>query len=94
MVSSSALTDENVSLVLDKLKDRYENKKNLINFRVAPIFAIPTIFKASAVALKRILVNLNTPLSALKVLGWPVDKWDDLLIFHTVSLFDINTKRQ
>ena len=60
---------------------------------MAAIFAIQPMLKASAVDLKRIIVSLNTPLSALKVSGQPADTWDDLLIFHTVSLFDSDTKK-
>ena len=73
---------------------RYENKKRLINSHIAAIFAIPPMVTVSAVDLKKILVNLKTPLAALKVLGRPVDTWDDWLIFHTISLFDNDTKRQ
>ena len=94
LVSSYALTDENFQLVWDKLKNRYENKKRLINSHVAVNFAIPPMVKASAVDLKKILVSLNTPLAALRVLGRPVDTWDDLLILHTISLFNGDTKRQ
>ena len=54
LVSSYALTDENFSLVWDKLKNRYENKKRLINSHVAAIFAIQPMVKASSVDLKRI----------------------------------------
>ena len=38
--------------------------------------------------LKKILDGINTPISALKVLGRPVDKWDALLVFHILSLLD------
>ena len=42
--------------------------------------------------LKRILDSLNTPLSALKVLKRPVDTWDDMLVFHGVSLLNDDAK--
>ena len=94
LINSYALTDENFPIVWKKLTDRFENKKRLINAHVAAIYAIPPMTKTSAVDLKKILVSLTAPLSALKVLGRPVDTWDDLLIFHILSLFDNETKRQ
>ena len=60
LVSSYALTDENFQLVWDKLKNQYENKKRLINSHVAAIFAIPPMFKASAVDLRLNQVDKNS----------------------------------
>ena len=94
LVSSYALTEENFLIVWSKLTERFENKKRLVNAHVAAIFNLAPMTKTSAVELKRILVGLTTPLSALKVLGRPVDSWDDLLIFRILSLFDNETKRQ
>ena len=94
LVSSYALTNENFPLVWEKLKERYENKKRLINAHFAAIFSMPSMTKANAVDLKRILVSLNTPLSALRTLGSPDDSWDDLKIFQTLSLFDSDAKKQ
>ena len=88
LVSSYALTEDNFLIVWNKLTDRFENKKRLVNAHVAAIFNIAPMTKTSAVELKKILASLTTPLSALKVLGRPVNTWDDLLIFHTLSLFE------
>ena len=63
-------------------------------FDVAAIYAILPMTKTNAADLKKILVSLTTTLSALKVSGRPVDAWDELLIIHTLSLFDNETKSQ
>ena len=50
--------------------------------------------KPSSADLKLILVGINTPLLALKLLGRPIDSRDDLIIFYVVSLFDNETNKQ
>ena len=50
--------------------------------------------KNSAVEIKRILSGINTPLAALKALDRPVQYWDDILVFHILSLLDIKTREQ
>ena len=94
LVKSYSITDENFLVVWEKLKNRYEVKKRLVNSHVSAIFAIKPINMPSATELKRILDGVNTPISALKVLQRPVDNWDDLLVFHVVSLSDSETKKQ
>ena len=78
---------------MEKLVDKYENKKRLVHSHMSSLFSIKPIAKSSSSELKRIWVGLNTPLSALKILKTPVDKWDDWLAFHAVSLLDNEMKK-
>ena len=81
LVKSYPITTENFAIVWKKLVDKYENKKRLVHSHMSSLFSIKPMIKSSSSELKRILVSLNTPLSALKILGRPVDKWDDWLLF-------------
>ena len=94
LVKSYPITSENFPIIWKKLVDKYENKKRLVNSHMSSIFSIKPMAKSSSAELKRVLVSLNTPLSALKVLKRPVDKWDDWLVFHAVSLLDNEMKKQ
>ena len=94
LVQSYPLTEQNFEIVWTKLKDRYEVKKRLVSAHVSSIFSLKRISRPSAIELKRILDGVNTPVSALKVLKRPVEHWDDLLVYHVVSLLDVETKRQ
>ena len=58
------------------------------------IFSLKKLSKPSSADLKLILVGINTPLLALKLLGRPIDSRDDLIIFYVVSLFDNETNKQ
>ena len=94
LVRSYSITEDNFVLVWDKLKEKYEVKKRLVHAHVAAIFSLKPVSNPKAADLKKVLDGINTPISALKVLGRPVDKWDDLLVFHVLSLLDSETKKQ
>ena len=94
LVQSYSFTDSNFKIVWEKLCDKYENKRRLINSHIAVIFSLEKMSKPSLADLKLILVGINTLLSALKLLGRSIDSWDDLIILHVVSLFDNETKKQ
>ena len=94
LVQSYNITDDNFEIVWGRLKDKYENKKRLVNAHIAAIYSLKPMSRACSSDLKRILNGINTPLSALKILNRPVDKWDDLLIYFISSLFDSETKKE
>lgn len=86
-------TDANFLIVWDKLKERYEIKKRLVHAHIANMYSLKPMTKSSASELKKILSGINTPLSALRGLGRDVDHWDDLVVFHVLSLLDIDSRR-
>ena len=66
----------------------------MVNAHISAIFSIGKVQKNSASELKRLLSYINTPISALKGLGRPVQHWDDLLVFHILSLLDFKSREQ
>ena len=73
LVQNYSLTDSSFKIVWDKLCDKYEIKRRLNNSHVASIFSLKKMSKPSSADLKLILVGVNTPLSALKLLGRTID---------------------
>ena len=82
LATSYSLTDSSFKIVWEKLCDKYENKRRLINSHTAAIFSLKKMTKPSSADLKSFLVGINTPMLALKLLGRPINSWDDLIIFH------------
>lgn len=75
------------------LKDRYQNKKLIVDNYVKALFNTPAIVKESHSSLRNLYDEFNKNLRALETLGQPVDSWDALLIHMLSSKFDSVTLR-
>lgn len=91
LVKSVPLTDANYSVVVERLKKRYDNKALVIQSHIRSILDIPKIQKPSAKELQNLHSHVSTHLSALKALDQPIDQWDAWLITIVVSRLDTNT---
>ena len=88
IIGSLELTDENYTVALPLLKDRYDNKRVIIQTHVRDLMDLPTIGKESASELRKLIDTMNTHLRALKSLGQPTDSWDTLLIHSLTAKLD------
>ena len=88
------ITEHNFVLAWNRLKEKFEVKKRLVNAHISAIYSLKPMAKNSANEIKKILSGINTPLAALKALDRTVQYWDDLLVFHILSLLDIKTREQ
>ena len=77
LIQSFDIAENNFELAWNRLKNKFEIKKRLVNAHISAIYSISKVQKNSASELKRILNSINTPLSALNGLGRPVQHWDD-----------------
>ena len=50
--------------------------------------------KDTSTELKRILNVITAPIQALEALKRNTKFWDDMLVFHSISLFDFDTRKQ
>ena len=50
--------------------------------------------KESSSQLKRVLNGIMAPRHALEALKRNTKFWDDILVFHSVSLFDLDNRKQ
>ena len=88
MISSLELTGENYEVALQLLKDRYDNKRVIIQKHVRTLMDLPTLGKESAPELRKFIDSINTHLRALKSLGEPTNHWDTLLIHSFTAKLD------
>ena len=78
----------NYAIAVKLLKDRYENKRFIINNHLKNIFSLPFVNKSDCKSLRDFLDTLSINLNTLKALDRPVDQWSDLIIYIVVSKLD------
>ncbi|KAI9575733.1 hypothetical protein GQX74_013605 [Glossina fuscipes] len=71
---------ENYEIILQRLKDRFENKKIIGKQHIKKIFEHPKIIHANAADLRELIDTMNNHLIGLKNINRPVESWDDLMV--------------
>ncbi|MGH9701298.1 MAG: DUF1759 domain-containing protein, partial [Candidatus Acidiferrales bacterium] len=94
IIQSLEVTEQNYDIAKDLLKERYENKRIIINSHLKSFFELPVIQKESSQGLRNFLDTFLKDFRSLKNLGQPVDQWDSILIYVLTSKLDFNSKRE
>ncbi|XP_056647327.1 uncharacterized protein LOC130451990 [Diorhabda sublineata] len=79
LIQQLELTDENYLVALRILRERFENKKIIIDKHVEELFNMPVITKESPPFLRNLIDTFKQLITSLKALGEPTDSWDRLL---------------
>ncbi|KAI9575247.1 uncharacterized protein LOC119643818 [Glossina fuscipes] len=82
---------ENYEIILQRLKDRFENKKIIAKQHIKQIFEHPKIIHANAADLRELIDTMNNHLIGLKNINRPVESWDDLMVYIITSKLDPDT---
>ncbi|KAI9579060.1 hypothetical protein GQX74_005943 [Glossina fuscipes] len=82
---------ENYEKILQRLKDRFENKKIIGKQHIKQIFEHPKIIHANAAGLRELIDTMNNHLIGLKNINRPVESWDDLMVYLITSKLDPDT---
>ena len=94
LISTITITDANYSLASKLLRDRYDNKRCIVQAHLQAIWNQSAMKSESASNLRKLLETTNEHLRALKDLGQPVDQWDSLLVFWIGDKMDAESRRQ
>ena len=81
VVSKAALTNDGFDIAWQNLKQRFENKRILVNSQLRLLYNLPNICTESGEAIKRLQNAINNSISALKIHDIDVTNWDCILIF-------------
>jgi len=76
------------------LKNRYDDKRLIIQKRVKAIFELPHISKENHTKLRQLVDGVLKHLRALRTIGRPVDSWDDVLIHLITGKLDSTTNKE
>ncbi|XP_059224813.1 uncharacterized protein LOC131997647 [Stomoxys calcitrans] len=85
IVKGFALTDLNYELAWKALKERYENKRILINHQLRKIFDLEMVSTEKSKSLRNLQYTINNCLSVLKSYNISVIAWDPILVFWVSS---------
>ncbi|XP_011858530.1 PREDICTED: uncharacterized protein LOC105556071 [Vollenhovia emeryi] len=94
VVSSLEISGNNYADAWARLKERYDNKRLIIQNHVKAIFDLPVVRKENSVALRQILDGVLKHKRALQTLDRPTEQWDDLLVHIVASKLDIRTIKE
>lgn len=93
LVQSLDITASNYRVAWDLLKQRYENKRMIINSHLKSLFDLPVLPKENVTSLRHFIDSFNKDLRALKSLGQDIDQWDTILLFLLSSKLDFASKK-
>uniref|UniRef100_A0A1A9ZW71 Peptidase aspartic putative domain-containing protein n=1 Tax=Glossina pallidipes TaxID=7398 RepID=A0A1A9ZW71_GLOPL len=81
----------NYEIILQRLKDRFENKKIIGNQHIKQIFEHPKVIYANPADLRELIDTMNNHLIGLENINRPVESWDDLMVYIITSKVDPDT---
>ncbi|XP_073964212.1 uncharacterized protein isoform X1 [Choristoneura fumiferana] len=93
LINYLPLTAESYSIALDLLKQRYDNKRQLINHHISSIIESPPMQRTSAACIRNLVSSVKQHLGALTNLGAPTSHWDLVIIAILSKKIDQYTLR-
>ncbi|XP_063929879.1 uncharacterized protein LOC135142140 [Zophobas morio] len=87
-LESLKTTNNNYAIAVDLLKQRFENKRFIVNNHLKNIFDLPHVNKNDSKSLRGFLDQAQINLNTLKALGRPVDQWGDVIVYILTSKLD------
>jgi len=94
VINSLELTDQNYLVAWNLLRQRYDNKRAIVQTYLRTLFELPSVAKENAVELRRMTDNTTKHIQALNALRCPPVHWDSILIYLISSRFDPITRRE
>lgn len=85
IVKQFALTNDNFELAWEALRQRYENKRILINHQLRKIFEIDHVSSEKGKGLRNLQYTINNYLSILRAYNISVIYWDPILVYWVSS---------
>lgn len=94
LISTLETTSNNYQIAVDLLKERYDNRRRIINNHVHAILNTQIISRESAAQLKDLINTVQTHVNCLNSLDISVNQWDAILVPIVVSKLDHNTAKE
>ncbi|XP_073811659.1 uncharacterized protein [Musca autumnalis] len=91
IVKKSPLTNDGFANAWSNLKDRYENKRILINSQLKILFNLVAVKNESAGEIKRLQRDVNNCITSLKLHKIDIDSWDPIFVFLCSTKLPLTT---
>ncbi|XP_018367012.1 PREDICTED: uncharacterized protein LOC108763673 [Trachymyrmex cornetzi] len=93
IIKSIETTTDNYKDAWDAVKERFDNKRWIIQRHIRAIFEAPSLLKENHSQLRELLDTISKHLRALKALKRPAETWDDLIVHIILSKLDSVTSK-
>lgn len=93
IIQSIEVTTDNYQEAWTAIRERFDNKRWIIQKHVKAIFEASALSRENPVALCDLVDTIRKHLRALKALNRPTDEWGDLLIHIIIAKLDIATNK-
>ncbi|XP_018397730.1 PREDICTED: uncharacterized protein LOC108775780 [Cyphomyrmex costatus] len=94
VISALEISDTNYQVAWDLLKERYDNKRAIVQSHIQAILDLPTMAKENVAELRQITDGATRHIHALQALKRPTAQWDDLLVYILSNKLDALTSRE
>ncbi|XP_075162761.1 uncharacterized protein LOC142235393 [Haematobia irritans] len=91
IVKKSPLTHEGFEMAWNNLKDRYENKRILVNTQLKILFNLTPVRSETAHDIKKLQRDINNCMTSLNLYGIDIDSWDPIFVFLCSSRLPVTT---
>ncbi|XP_073814293.1 uncharacterized protein [Musca autumnalis] len=91
IVKKSPLTNNGFENAWSNLKERYENKRILVNSQLKILFNLVTVKTESAGEIKRLQRDVNNCITSLKLHQIDIDSWDPIFVFLCSTKLTLTT---
>lgn len=88
------VTEKNYGPTWECLKDRYSQKRLIVNAILKRLLSLKKINAPSSLQLKNLIDNTKECLNSLKSLSINIDSWDPIIIFLTIQKLDQESHRE
>ncbi|XP_018402792.1 PREDICTED: uncharacterized protein LOC108779784 [Cyphomyrmex costatus] len=93
IIKSIETTTDNYKDAWNAIKERFDNKRWILQRHIKAIFEIAPVTKENHAQLRELLDTILKHLRALKAMGRPTDTWDDLIVHLIISKLDTVTTK-
>lgn len=93
LVETLQLTNDNLAVAIDTLKQRYDNQLSIIFAHIKNLVEIPTLTRVTAHNLREFIVRIKQNVDSLKHQHIPVEQWDLILIYIFSQRLDFGTRK-
>lgn len=94
LIESFQICDANYASALKLLRDRYNNKRFIVDAHIGAFMSQPTLSCESAAGLKSLHDIFNESLRSQQALGMPTLQWNAIMVYIMAGKLDHETRRQ
>ncbi|XP_075151122.1 uncharacterized protein LOC142225231 [Haematobia irritans] len=91
IVKKSPLTNEGFETAWANLRDRYENKRVLVNSQLKILFNLSPVKSEAALEIKRLQREINNVMNALRSHNIDIGSWDPIFVFLCSTKLPVDT---